>query len=66
MQEGFPHGSDGKEPSHKAGDLGWEDSFGAEKGYPLQNPGLEHPMYCTVHRVTELDVTEQLSLSNNA
>ena len=42
--------------------LGWEDSL--EKGYPLQYFSLENSMeLCIVHRVTELDTTERLSLS---
>ena len=42
--------------------LGWEDSPGEGKGYPLQYSGLENPMDCIIHGVTELDTTEQLSL----
>ena len=40
--------------------LGWEDSPGEGKGYPLQYPGLENssPWGCK-----ELDTTERLSLS---
>ena len=33
--------------------LGWEDSPGEGKGYPLQYSGLENSIYCTVHGVTE-------------
>ena len=39
----------------------WETlgrSPGEEKGYPLQYSGLENSMHCTVHGVTELDMTE--------
>ena len=43
--------------------LGREDSPGEGKGYPLQYSGLENSMDCIVHGVTELDMTEQLSLS---
>ena len=43
--------------------LGREDSPGEGKGYPLQYSGLENSMDCIVHGVTELDTTEQLSLS---
>ena len=31
--------------------LGWEDSPGEGKGYPLQYSGLENPMDCIVHGV---------------
>ena len=43
--------------------VGREDSPGGGKGYPLQYSGLENSMDCIVHGVTELDTTEQLSLS---
>ena len=33
--------------------LGWEDSPGEGKGYPLQYSGLENSMDCTVHGVTK-------------
>ena len=33
--------------------LGWEDSPGKGKGYPLQYSGLENSMDCTVHGVTK-------------
>jgi hypothetical protein len=36
---------------------------GEEKGYPFQYSGLENSRDCIVHGVTELDTTEQLSLS---
>ena len=29
--------------------LGWEDPPGDGKGYPLQCPGLDNPVDCTVH-----------------
>ena len=49
------------------GDLGLipglERSPGEGKGYPLQYSGLENSMDSIVHGVTELDTTEQLSLS---
>ena len=35
---------------------------GEGKGSPLQYSGLENPMDCIIHGVTELDTTEQLSL----
>ena len=40
--------------------LGWEDSPGEGKGYPLQYSGLENSMDCIVHGVAELDTTERL------
>ena len=33
--------------------LGWEDSPGEGKGYPLQYSGLENSMDCIVHGVTK-------------
>ena len=36
---------------------------GEGKGYPLQYSGLENYVDCTVHGVTESDMTEWLSLS---
>ena len=33
--------------------LGWEDSPGEGKGYPLQYSGLENSMDCIVHVVTK-------------
>ena len=33
--------------------LGWEDSPGEGKGYPLQYSGLEKPMDCIVHGVAK-------------
>ena len=63
----FPGGSAAKECTCNAGDLdsipGLGRSPGAGKGYPLQYSGLENSMDCIVHGVTELDTTEQLSLS---
>ena len=44
--------------------LRWEDSPGEGKGYPLQYSALENSMDCTVHGVTESDMTEQLLLSH--
>ena len=37
--------------------LGWEDSPGKGKGYPLQYSGLENSMDCIVHEV-ESDMTD--------
>ena len=49
------------------GDLGLIPGLGRSpregKSYPLQYFGLENPMDCIVHRVTELDMTERLSLA---
>ena len=49
------------------GDLGsipeLERTPGEGNGYPLQYSGLENSMEGTVRGVTELDMTEQLSLS---
>ena len=64
----FPDISVGKESTCNAG-LGLGSipglgrSPGEGKGYPLQYSGLENPMDCIVHWVTELDTTERLSLS---
>ena len=50
---GFPGGSDGKESTRNVGNLGLipglRKSPGERKGYPLQYPGLESFMDCTVH-----------------
>ena len=58
----FPGGSTGKESACNAGDLvsmpGLGRSPGEGKGYPRQYSGLEN----SVHRATELDTTDQLSL----
>ena len=40
--------------------LGWEDSPGEGKGYPLQYSGLENSMGCIVHGVAK----SQTRLSN--
>ena len=65
--EGFPGGSDGKEPTCNAGDLGLIPGFrrspGEGNGNPLQYSCLENPAdrgawWATVHGVTESDVTE--------
>ena len=42
--------------------LGWEDSPGEGKGYPLQYSGLENSMDCPWGR-KESDLTERLSLN---
>ena len=63
---GFHCGSAGKEPTCNAGGLdsnpGFGRSPGERKGYPLQYSGLENSMDCIVQGVTELNMTEQLSL----
>ena len=55
--EDFPGGSDGKESSCNAGDLGSIPGLGRSpgegKGYPLQYGGLENSMDCIVHRVAK-------------
>ena len=62
--QGFLGGSDGKESACSAGELssipGLGRSPGEEKGYPLQNPGLENSEDCIVHGVKE----SQTRLSN--
>ena len=37
--------------------LGWEDSPGDRKGYPLQYSGLENSVDCKVHAVTNIHFT---------
>ena len=67
-----PGGSDGTGSACSAGDLGsipWSVRFlGEGNGYPLQYSCLKNPMntgawWATVRGVTELDRTEQLTLS---
>ena len=69
---GLPGGSDGKEYACNAGDpgsiLGLGRSPGEGNGYPLLYSCLENSIdrgawWVTVHGVTELDKTEQPSLS---
>ena len=54
---GFPGGSDGKESSCNAGDLGSVLGLGRSPGEgigcPPQYPGLENAMVCIVHRVAK-------------
>ena len=68
---GFPGGSDGKESTWNAGDLGLIPGLGRspgeENGYPLQYSCLENSMnrgvgQATVYGVQESDMTERLSL----
>ena len=67
----FPGGSNGKESACNAGDTGsipgLGKSSGEGNGYPLQYSCLENPVdrgawQVAVHRVSELDTTEQLTL----
>ena len=67
---GFPGGSDGRESTCNAGDLGsfpgLGRSLGEGNGNPLQCFLLENPhgrtvWWATVHGVAELDTTERLS-----
>ena len=60
--QGFPCGSDGKESTCNAGDLGSIAGLGRSpgegKGYPFQYSGLENPhgqrsLAATVHGVTK-------------
>ena len=64
---GVPGGSAGKESACNVGDLGLVPGLGRSpgegNGYPLQYSGQENSMDCTVHGVTESDVTELISLS---
>ena len=64
---GFSGGSDGKEPTCNAGDLGSVPgsgrSSGGGNGSPLHYSCLENPMdrgasWAIVHRVAESDTTE--------
>ena len=61
---GFPYGSDGKESTCNAVELGSIPGFGRSpgegKGYPLQYSGLENSMDTGLK---ESDMTEQISLS---
>ena len=63
----FPDSSVDKESPCNVEDLGLIPGLGRSpgegKGYPLQYSGLENSMGCLDHGVTELDTTEQLSLS---
>ena len=65
----FPCGSAGKESACSVTDLGLIPGLGRSpgegKGYPLQYSGLENSMDCTVHRVAESYMTEQLSLTHS-
>ena len=63
---GFPGGSDSKESTCNAGDLGWEDPM--EEGMATHSsflawriPWTEEPKWATVHGLTESDTTERIS-----
>ena len=60
--QGSPGSSDSKESTCNAEDLvlmpGLGRSPGEGNSYPLQYSGLENPMACRVHGVTELDTAE--------
>ena len=66
---GFPGGSDGKESACNVGDPGLTPGLGRSPGegnsYPLkyscQNSMDREAWWATVHGVTELDMTEQLT-----
>ena len=67
----FPGGSDGKASAYNAGDSGSIPGSGRSPGEgnskPLQYSCLENSMdrgawWATVHGVTELDTTEQVTL----
>ena len=73
IQQGFPGGSDARESTCKAVDLGsipsLERSLGEGNGNLLQYSCLENPMdrgawWATVHGVAELDTTEHSVLSD--
>ena len=55
--KGFSGGSDDKESTCNAGDLGLIPGLGRSpregKSYPLQYSGLENSMDCIVHGVTK-------------
>ena len=57
MNQGFPGGSDGKESTCNAGDLGSTTGLGRSPGegnnYRLQCSGLEISMGCMVQGVAE-------------
>ena len=65
VTKGFPGGSDGKESTCNAGDLGSIPGLGRStregNKYPLQCSGLENSMNCIVHGFAESDMTEILS-----
>ena len=66
---GFPGGSEGKESTCNADSIpGLGRSLGEGHGNPLQYSGLENltdrgAWWATVHRITESNMTEQLTLS---
>ena len=68
--EGFLGGSAGKECACNVGDLGSTPGLGRSpgegKGYPLQYSGLENSMVYSPWGHKELDMTEQLSLTEKS
>ena len=66
---GFPGGSEGEESACNADSIpGLGRSLGEGHGNPLQYSGLENltdrgAWWATVHRITESNMTEQLTLS---
>ena len=66
---GFPGGSDSKDSTCNAEDLGSIPGLGGSpvegKGYPLQHSGLENSMECVVHGVakSQTGLSDLLSLS---
>ena len=66
---GFPGGSDGKESTCNAGDLGLIPGLGRfpgeGNGYPPQHSGLQNSKDYSPWGRKELDTTEQLSFSFN-
>ena len=67
---GFPCDSASKDSACNVGNLGlipdWERPPGKGKDYPLQHPGLENSMDCTVHVVAKSDTTERLLLTHTS
>ena len=67
QSRGFPGGSDGKESSCNAEDLGSIPGLGRSpgegKGYPLQYSGLENSMLYSPWGHKESDTSERLSLT---
>ena len=66
-EKGFPCGSADKESTCNVGDLGLMPGLGKypgeRNGYPLQYSGLENSMGYSPWGPTELDMTQQCSLS---
>ena len=64
---GYPDGSDGKESSCKAEDLGLIPGLGRSPGeghgHPLQHSGWENPMNRGVHGILQARILEWVSIS---